>query len=427
MMKKMHRFSCILLALLYLSLWSYPAQAETQVEKEELQTPPAQKVIPIGSLMVLSSYSKILGGSNLSGVYASGNFAPVVKLSPENYLIPLYTGLYRKSRQIINEEEGGRLYTTMMSHNFSVMHKHLYSDLLTQRVTGLVSLNYNKETSDESFGDGLYDYRDYGVNFDYQYQAIKTNTRTDTLLLGGKYCFRKYPNFSSLLTLSGRTGIEDDEKDQNIWGLVSRYTHKFSDKFIFLLSYDYLYKRFVDKLTVDENGYLEDTKRQDNVHLFHIDGNYRPNQSFVYGLATEIELNNSNQNNYDSNNTAGNFADDTFVPHYYNYNRYQIKPSLTYLFPLTEEKNLICKLAYAYTKRDYPNRSIQDAQGTYQEETQTDKIHNLFVNFDYPLSAKFSFLISADYAHTISNMGYEAFYRYDYDTFNILSGLSYKF
>ncbi|MBL7085402.1 MAG: hypothetical protein ISS43_04775 [Candidatus Omnitrophica bacterium] len=427
-MKKIQKSILISLAILFLYLLNFCPLAEAQETPQvKVEYPAPKKVTIIGNVTVLGSYSKVCGGNNLSGLYASGNFAPVVRLSERDYLIPLYSGLYKRQRQIINEEEGGRLYTTIMNHNFSLMHKHIYPALLTQRITGFASLNYNKETSDESFGDGLYDYRDYGASVDYQYNLIKTETDKGTLLFGGKYYFRRYPNFHSLISLSAQAAPEEDEKDQNVFGANSRYTHRFTDKLILSLSYDFLFKRFSDKYTVDENGILEDKKRKDRVHFFKLDGDYRLSKRFILGLDTEIELNNSNQNYYDTMNTPLALGDDIFVPHYFNYNRYEIKPSLTYLFPLKENKNIAFKLAYAYTLRDYPNRNIKNAQNVYQSETQEDRIHAAYLNISYPITKELSFLINADYMHIISNMEYERFYRYDYDLYHLLCGLSYKF
>ena len=406
----------VLIPLIVFYIFGFISSGEIEAQPE---------VIPIGNVTVLGSYSKVCGGSNLSGVYVSGNFAPALKLTPQDYFIPLYSGLYKKQRQIINEEEGGRLYTTTMSHNLSCMHKHLYSELLTQRLTGFVSLNYNRETSDESFGDGLYDYRDYGVNLDYQYNLVKTETDTGTILFGSKYYFRKYPNFKSLISMTRDDVPEKDEKDQKVWGTITRYTHKFADKLVLAISYDFLFKRFADKHTVELNGILEDKKREDKVHYFKLDLDYRAGERFILGLDGEIELNNSNQNYYDTREAG--IGDDVFVPHYFNYNRYEIRPSLTYLLPLEENRNIAFKIAYAYTARDYSNRNVKDAQGAYKSNLQEDRIHAGSFNVNYPINEKLSFLFNVDYTHNTSNMEYEQYYRYDYDIYNILSGLSYKF
>ncbi|MBN2097079.1 MAG: hypothetical protein JW714_01220 [Candidatus Omnitrophica bacterium] len=417
----------IMLAAAYILL-GFATPSPAQEESESIPEAAAdKKIIPLGSLTVMGSYSKVCGGNNLSGVYTSAYFAPVVKLDPQDYLIPLYSGLYKKQRQIVNEEEGARLYTTIMSHNLSLMHKHIFSEMLTQRFSGFISLNYNKDTTDESFGDGLYDYRDYGLSFDQQYQLIKNGQDTGTLLIGAKYFFRKYPNYKTLISLATQTAPEEDEKDQNVWGPTLRYTHKFADQLILSLSYDYLFKDFTDKHTLNENGILQDKKRQDNVHYFKLNSDYKLSKKLILGLAGEIELNNSNQHYYDTMESASVISDDVFVPHYYNYNSYEIRPSLTYLFPLPENKNIVFKLAYAYTVRDYPNRSIKNSTGTYQSELQEDRIHCGFLNISYPLTDKLSLLFNADYTHNISNMAYERYYRYDYDLYHLLSGFSYKF
>ncbi len=426
-MEKISRLT--LIALIFFSLLApeYSLTEAQQSPQEEPQEPLAKKIIPIGNIAVLGSYSKVCGGNDLSGLYASVNFAPTVKLGPRDYLIPLYSGLYKKQRQIISEEEGCRLYTTVMSHNFSLMQKHSFSDWLTQRICGFASLNYNKETSDESFGDGLYDYRDYGVFLDYQYQPLKTETATGTLLLGSKYYFRQYPNFKSLISLATQTASEEDEKDQHAWGLVSRYTYQSIDKLIFVLSYDFLFKQFTDKHTIDSAGVLEDGKRKDNFHLFKMQGNYKLKPNLILGLDGEIALNNSNQNYYDTLETPLALGDDVFVPHYFSYNQYEIRPSCTYLFPLEEDKHLSIKLSYAYTVREYNNRNVKNAQGIYQPSLQEDRTHTGTLSISFPLTRKLSLLFNADYSQNISNMEYERYYRYDYDVYQILSGLSYKF
>jgi hypothetical protein len=417
-MKKLQKFRFILLIALYLL-----AQVNCLVHAQEKH----RKIIPIGNLAVMGTYSQVLGGSDLSGVYVAGNFAPVIRLSPRDYFIPLYNGLYRRQKQIINEEEGARLYTTIMSHNFSCMYKHLFSEQLIQRFTTFVSLNFNKETSDESFGDGLYDYRDYGVNLDYQWNLIETDNQKGILLLGSKYFFRKYPNFKTLISLAQQTAPEEDEKDQNVWGLTSRYTHTFTKKLILSLSYDFFYKHFTDKHTIDPNGILEDKKRNDSVHIFNLNGNYKPSNNLILELTGEIELNNSNQNLYDTLETPLVLKNDVFVPHYFNYTRYQIQPSLTYLFSLRTNKNIIVKISYSFTIKDYSHRNVKDEKGNYKSELQEDRIHVGSFNVDFPLTHKLSFLINAEYIHNISNMEFEQFYRYDYDIYNILSGFSYRF
>lgn len=419
----MRKLSLIFLIVLLILVWGWPAKAQ-----EENKEPADIKLISIGDVTLLSSYSKVCGGNNISGIYASANFAPVLRASPRDYYIPLYSGLYRKQRQIINEEEGGRLYTTLMSHNFSLRHKHIYPNLLTQRFTGFVSLNYNKETSNESFGDGLYDYRDHGLSFDYQFNTSEIDPDAGTIVLGGKYYFREYPNFKSLISLATQTAAEENEKDQHAWGPTFRYIRKFGAKLLLSLSYDFLFKHFTDKLTIDSDGVLIDGKnRKDKVHYFSLNGDYGLGNSLILGLDGEIELNNSNQNYYDTMDTPLALGDDVFVPHYFNYNRYEIKPSLTYRFPLAGEKNILLKLAYAYTLRDYPNRNVKNSAGTYKSDTQEDRIHAGFLNISFPLTRKLSFLINADYMHNISNMKYEKYYRYDYDIYHILSGFSYKF
>lgn len=424
-MNKSAKFGLLIVALTSLALTISPYLASA--EEEETEVSGDRKFIPMGNITVMGSYSKVTGGSDLSGVYAAGNFAPIVKFDSANYLIPLYNVLYKQQRQFVNEEEGGRMYTKILYHNVSLMHKHLYSPKLTQRLTGFFTLNFNKETSDESFGEGLYDYRDSGAFLDYQYKVLQKEDVTGTVLLGGKYYFRKYPNFTSLIALAQQTAPEKDEKDHHAWGPMARYTHNFADKLILSLSYDYLHKYYQDKHTIDENGILEGDQRADDVHYLKLNGTYKLDERWALGFDGELEMNKSNLDYYDSMNSPLFLADDIFVPHYYNYKQYEAKPSLTYLFPLSEDRDITFKLAYSFIFRDYPNRSVKNNLGNYRGQTQEDEVHSGYLNISVPITKQLTFLFAGDYIHSKSNMDFEQFYRYDYDIFHLLSGLSYKF
>ena len=87
-MKKIQKAIFIALIIFYLPGFDYLTEAQ-EISKERLKEPTPKKIIPIGNITVLGSYSKVCGGNDISGVYVSGNFAPVVRLSPSDYLIPL--------------------------------------------------------------------------------------------------------------------------------------------------------------------------------------------------------------------------------------------------------------------------------------------------------------------------------------------------
>ncbi len=429
-MKKYSLFAYVF--ILALSGITMPAYAYNESEKAPKEPPPAtgaKRIIPMGNFEALGSYSDITNGKGLWGCDISGYFSPVVRLNEDNYLIPLYNGSYQRMRQYVSEEEGNLLYNTSQIHNGSLALRTNLNDKLTSRVTALATWSFLKETKDESFGKGLYDYQDLGGSWDMRYNISDIADKGKLNCIGGlEYFHRKYPNYQSLISLAAQTAPETHEKDFN----AIKFSTGLERKAIEGLSWEFkpslMLKYFTDKKLIHDDGVLDaDKKRRDYVASAALNAAY-PFAEGRWEIAVDntLDYNHSNLDFYDTRNTAS-LSDDIFTRNYYTYSSITTYPSLTYYYALSRDKKLSIKGGYSFLYRDYTGRKAQQSDGAYTDKKQKDTEHAFHLAISYPLTKSIAWVSTYDYTIAKSNQKYEKYYRYEYDVYQLQSGISVSF
>ncbi|MEA3560561.1 MAG: hypothetical protein U9R31_02190 [Candidatus Omnitrophota bacterium] len=409
----------VLLSLLIIFFISNPARAEEEKNNNF-------EIIPLLNLEVLGGYSGLIDQAGDGSGLASLDFSPTLKFDENNYLIPLISSSFERKRQVISEEEGGQLSSMKQDHSIHLSFKHLFDQKFSTRITSFGTWSFNNETKDENWGGGLYDYEDIGGNINFQYKTDRDNPFPGVLSSTTEYYQRRYPNFSSLISLIVVNPPEEHIKDYQGARQVVGYGFKPLDKFFCNLEYSFLYKRYIDKLVVDQNGILTDDKRIDYVHTFETSLFFTPQKrwQFNLGLLTTWNLSNQNFNNEQNTPAPG---DDVFTRHYFDYISFEVKPAITYFYPLSEEKNLSLELAYQFLLRDYSDRQAQDSAGNYKNEDQTDYEHSIILRTTYPLTKNLSLVGQGEYNICNSNMEFENFYLYSYRSYAAWAGLAFKY
>ncbi|MCK4518808.1 MAG: hypothetical protein KAU12_01690 [Candidatus Omnitrophica bacterium] len=387
-----------------------------------------KKVIPIINLDALGTYSKIQGYNATEGALIDLLISPAVKITDKHYLIPLYNFNYNRSRQIIAEDEGGHLIQETMIHNAYFTNKLQLTDNLVNKVSLFGSWAYYKETADEKWSEGLYDYIDVGGIVDFEY--VLGNPKDKIYKEAGlefEYYRREYSNFKSLISLALPTAPETDEKDFDGYKATLSYLRDNPDDLSFEASYQPLFKNYNDKLIIGSDGVLESgNKREDNQHAFNLNFTYPVNKRLKVSLDNELVINRSNQNFYDSMDTVI-LSDDAFLPDYYDYNSFKIKPKVTYDIAIKKEKDLTVQLSYAYLDKRYTDRKAQSSAGPYTGSDEEDEFHTFSLGLSYPLTETIKAVAMFDYTIAESNMEYEKYYRYNYDLMSIACGISCRF
>jgi len=438
---------CLGMAVLFFSTTlPYPAYSAEVDDIEETEIPPELitleleeaielteedefKIIPLIDITALGTYSTMAGGNNIGGANIKGSIAPALRLDSKNYIIPLYYGAYDRQRQVVVEEEGGRVYNEIMDHNATLEYKHVIDEKTSVKLDGLARFHYVKEKGD-NWSDGLYDYEDLGGGASVEHFIIKTPERKTSVTLSGEYYYRQYPNYQSLTALAGVTPQEVDIKDYSGFRPMIRYNST-TREFRCAALYTPVYKYFTDK-KVDDAGssgqVLLDENREDWFHYARINLSYIPEDSVIaYGLnLTGIRIE-SNQKYYDNRSTLG-LGDDVLTDNYYDFMSLNTNPYITYIHKLEgKETPATFTVGYAYLIRDYEDRKKQEADGTYTDDTQLDEAHTVNFQVVYPIADHISAVALGRWTKGLSNMKYETYYQYRYETTFLGGGLRIKY
>jgi len=400
-----------------------PAELEKAVE---LKREEDFKIIPVVDITALGTYSKVSGSNDLAGANVRGSLAPVLRLDKKNYLIPLYYGSYNRERQVVVEEEGGRVYNELMDHNVTLEYKHILDETITVKVDGLLRLHYVKEDGYD-WSDGLYDYEDLGTAGSLEYFFVKKPRKRASITVGGEFYHRAYPNYQSLISLATVTAPETDEKDY--WGYRPTFRAKYMSRGLnCTVFYSPLRKDYDDKKIIGSNGVLTNKRRDDWFHYADIDFSYLFEPSpVVFGLGITGIVVDSDQNYYDSRNTIS-LTDDVFTSDYYSFKSLKGNPKLTYMYKLKDRKKpATITLGYAYLIREYDNRKAQRVDGVYTDDPEVDQISTLTLQGVYPITDQISAVGTASYTRGRSNMRYETYYSYRYESYFAGGGIRIKY
>ncbi len=386
-----------------------------------------EKMIPIIDLSIYESYSTSDSGSDVWGLDTVAIFSPIYKIDDRKYVLPLYHGGYQRAYQVVVEEEGYRRYREVIFHNTSLSYYQRLTDRFSCKLTGLGRIQFNSETSDESWGDGLYDYRDIGAAIDFNYKFRQGRDSVGDFMAGFEYYMRVYPNYKSLISLIAATAPETDEKDYYGYQLVSGY--RFGGKNLSgNLKYAILFKDYTDKKVIGDDGVLDtSTKRTDYLHTWSAGLEAPINKRLSGKLNSKYILNLSNQNYYDTMGTTLNLADDVFTDSYYDYYSIAGGPGITYKLPLGEKKEMSFDVGYEFTYRYYLERKAQESDSTYSSDNEVDLVHAIRANFRYPLMKNLYFVTVGSCSIARSNMESERYYKYDYELYRVACGVNIKY
>lgn len=377
------------------------------------------RVMPVADVSLLGGQYFLDNSAASFNGRAEAFFSPVVKFSENQELVPVYSGYFNGTQDIQELAGGGVLTRQRQNHSLSV--RHVYSrgfDKFKPRAS--YSMAFTRETADEKWGKGLFDYNTFGAGFEAEHERY-WGTITES------YDFYKvsYPNYSSLLSQS--QGVLDpatfSELSQNSGAAVlDNLNHRlavgalyFLDPLVLRAGYDFTLRNYSEQSVVGTQGNFLSDKRSDYISGFSL-GVSRNMKPLLLSLDGRFNHLSSNQNSYDASRTK-------YIDDFYGYSEVSLAPAMSLLF----KNGGGLSFSAGWTRRFYGGRLSQDSNGAYSDSRINQTVWISSLSVKYPIVKHFFARALLAYQISSSNMKYEANYRYNYRANNYLLGASWEF
>jgi hypothetical protein len=372
--------------------------------------------------------------SSLSG-NASLLAAPMLRTQGSWAFIPTVSSNYQGTKGVGEGVGSGTLFQQQMDHRagFSVLHAASGSSWKFKP-----SMSYKreflKETRDEAWGRGLFDFEKIAVGF----EAENVYRDPFSYRLGVDVFRIRFPNYQSLESSAGvdplgnPLGRELSNKnvlDTMNYQLSASATRPFpydDPKVSLQAGYSIMVQDFRDQSIVDQRGQLISSKRRDYLQSLSASVGY-PRPVSLGGKDFRLDsslglngaFNSSNQNTFDAARTQ-------FVPDSYSYAGFGLGPSFTLAWG-DKKAPAWLGASFRYGRTQYQGRLTQDSDGVYQTSHQYQDRFSTSLNYGYPLSPGFSLKVQTNILWARSNNAYEKTYSYNYRTANYLMGFTYEY
>lgn len=369
------------------------------------------------------------------GGNANVTAAALVKAGELWSVMPMYAGAYRGTKGVDDGVGAGTLFQQQMDHTVSVTGIRKLRDT-TWRLKPSVGYKreFLKETRDEEWGKGLFDYEKIAVGFEAEDQY-----RDPFAWRVGLDLYRvRFPNYSSLESRSGVDPFGDplgrelapkkvlDTTNVQVSLSGSRPWPKAEPKFVLQGSYSFLLKNFDDQRLVDGTGQFQDSGRKDfvsslagsavapvPVRPFGVDARLDA------GFGLTLAYNRSNQNTFDAT-----FA--KYVPDSYSYWQFGAGPNATLSWG-DRKSPTWASASLRWSRQLYTGRLTQDVNGVYEASKQRHDRVAFSLGYGYPIAPQFTMTFKTNFLWATSNQKYEKNYRYDYRAVNYLIGVTYEY
>jgi len=396
----------------------------------------AVEVIPIYKLDLVGGQYFFSGDKSNMNANLRAHAAPVVKMNSDWSILPLYSGYFRGTKDVSDPVGSGTLFQQLMDHHVAV--SALYApegDTWRFRPSLSYKWEFLKETRDETWGKGLFDYENAGFSF----SAENVYRKPFSYRFGYEFYYTRFPNYQSLESQSGTDPNGNPLNRENAGtDVLDTYTNAFTasgsvpfpyddPKVSIQMGYRFAWQRFHDQPIIAQTGLPNDhrpTHRQDFYNSMSV-GILYPRSlrggmtRAAFGFSVAAAHNGSNQNTYDAGKTQ-------FVSDAYSYYSVNAGPNASLSWGDKNNPSTV-GLSYSFSHVRYLGRLVQDTSGNYQNQKQHQQRHVVSLSYGYPVAPNFRLTARTNMLWANSNQAYEATYRYTYETASYLLGFSYDY
>jgi len=335
-----------------------------------------------------------------------------VKFNEKVSLLPGYYATYRGSKSVYELIGGGTLYQDMMSHNITLRLINKISPRTKFKVRAGYLLNYFRETKDEDWGEGLFDYSKLTGGIEIE----KKTAFFEKFILSLDILKVTFPEYASLASEQYGKEVYPGENILDFSGIMlyARILKRLGEKSILSMNATFTMKDFPEQNIILKDASFSLDKRKDRTTYINTVFSKSLSSIFSLGISASGIINRSNQNHYDA-------AEYKFVERFYDYNSYSCGPVFSV------GKKLRFDINYQYGIKNYKGRLAQDKDGNYTDDKVKNTSNYASLTITYPVRKNLKLKISGNYYSQSSNQDYEAVYEYNYNTSSFEAGVVYEF
>ncbi|MCS7151481.1 MAG: hypothetical protein NZ928_03735 [Endomicrobia bacterium] len=389
------------------------------------------RIIPVVKTSILGGQYFLENESTSFGGNVNIFISPVVGFSEEHTLIPLFSFIYRGTKDVQELVGGGTLTQECLTLGpLGLKYVYKVSSSLKFKIKGTYKIEYLKETKDEEWQKGLFDYQK--TNFGSEIEA-KFSDRF-LVRIGLDYYTMRYPNYQSLVSKPeykisidtttyteisknvGRNVLDYDSIDSFVEGSFS-----LTKNLLVQVLYNISFKTFSEQHIVNIVGRFEDKLRVDTLHTLRLNSVFNFDR-MTLSITDIVKFYDSNQNSYDVSFTK-------FTENSYDYIENILSPSIN-VYLGTKRPYICFSLWWDVGYKTYLTNLARDEVGNYADQKLSQQMNLLGLSCTYPvekLLKGFSVKLATSYNIVSSNMKYERFYKYNYSCFNYFLGLTYEY
>jgi hypothetical protein len=369
---------------------------------------------PLVNASLLGGAAATAGGSSSSLVLLDLSVVPSFKFGSRSLLPVITAGTGGQERSI---SEGTTFVRTAQAEFKPSLRTQLAGDRsYTLRLDA--QRHWNKETLGEEFGNGFYDYDQFGLGGSFDLPASDLGF---SLSLGADFGHRNYPNNHNIAAAAALLGGKNYYlKDYYVTAGQATVGFDFHHM---RLSYRPELHSYTDSYVVGEKGLTDlNTLQQDWLHTLDLSLSFKPSETVALYVGLDLSRNASNQNFVDFNVTPN-----KVVLAYQDY----YSESLSFSLPWTADRlwsGLTLAPSYSLVLRQ-TEKPVQDASGAYSssDEKQGDTEHNLGLNISKGLPWGLAWVSDGNYKIVRSNQVLVRGTLNNYEYWQVTTGLSYAF
>jgi hypothetical protein len=338
----------------------------------------------------------------------------------------VYTGF----KQVNELSGGGTLFQQSLDDSLGFKWIKRYEDGYSLKPRVGVKSELFRETKDEKWGQGLYDFWRYEGGLTLEHKTRWGLSTPWIWQLSWDAYYTRYTRFKSLASQYGQELAAPDPGSRVLDSFTNQLSYDSEFDLPGFLKADLFASvsmiNYPDQKVINSDGKYLASKRSDSYSALNFGvskryndlallGRVRPVLGVDLGVASLI----SNQNHLDTDP-----AHLKYVASFYDYSEARVAPSAQFTFIAS---GLVLRTTYEFAARGYSGRLAQNSDGTYMSKKLTQYSSSVSAEVSYPLAASLDAKLQGSWSSSSSNNRYEQVYRYNYNSSTYFGGLEWRF